>query len=78
MYDQPLLAMYELALQQDGSTTRVNVTVQPTTAGAPAFPGTLENTPPGFVRPTQSIAWRSIPTSGSPAAGRTTCSSSAG
>ena len=56
MYDQPLLAMYERALQADGSTQRVTVTVQPTTVGAPAFPGTLENTPPGFVLPTQSIA----------------------
>jgi hypothetical protein len=56
MYDQALLAVYERALLADGSTNRVTVAVQPTSAGAPAFPGTLENTPPGFVRPTQSIA----------------------
>lgn len=56
MYDQPLLAVYERALIADGSASRVTVAVQPTTLGAPAFPATLENTPPGFVRPVQSIA----------------------
>ena len=51
MYDQPLLAAYETALLQDGSAARTTVTLTPTSAGAPAFPNTLENTPPGFVRP---------------------------
>jgi Carboxypeptidase regulatory-like domain/TonB dependent receptor len=51
MYDQPLLAAYETALLQDGSALRTTVTLTPTSAGAPAFPTTLENTPPGFVRP---------------------------
>jgi hypothetical protein len=55
MYDQPILAPYENALQLTGSPRLVSVTVSPTSAGAPAFPGSLANTPPGFVLPTQSI-----------------------
>ncbi|MGH9331692.1 MAG: TonB-dependent receptor domain-containing protein, partial [Vicinamibacterales bacterium] len=51
MYDQPLLAAYETALLQDGSAARTTVSLTPTSAGAPPFPNTLENTPPGFVRP---------------------------
>jgi hypothetical protein len=51
MYDQPLLAIYERALLEDGSPARTTVSVTPAAAGAPAFPNTLENTPPGFVRP---------------------------
>jgi len=56
MYDQPLLIPYENALQFSGSPKTFTVSVAPTTAGAPAFPGNLSNTPPGFVLPTQSIA----------------------
>ncbi len=56
MYDQPLLVAYENAFQNSGSPSRVSVALNPTAAGAPAFPGTLDNLPPGFTLPTQSIA----------------------
>ncbi len=55
MYDQPLLAMFEDALQLTGSPQLISVNVSPTGAGAPAFPGNLADTPPGFTLPTQSI-----------------------
>jgi hypothetical protein len=41
MYDQALLAMYEQALINDGTSRRANATFSPTTAGAPAFPNVL-------------------------------------
>src|SRR5690606_12750871 len=41
MYDQPLLAMYEQALVNDGTNRRAAATFQPTTPGAPAFPNVL-------------------------------------
>lgn len=41
MYDQALLAMYEQALINDGTARRANASFQPTTPGAPAFPGVL-------------------------------------
>jgi hypothetical protein len=56
MYDQPLLAAYELAFQNSGAPSRFNVSLNPTSAGAPAFPGNLANLPPGFTLPVQSIA----------------------
>jgi hypothetical protein len=56
MYDQPLLAAYELAFQNSGQPSRFQVTVNPTSAGAPAFPGNLSDVPPGFVLPRQSVA----------------------
>lgn len=56
MYDQPLLAAYELAFQNSGSPARFTVSVNPTSAGAPAFPGNLSNVPPGFQLPRQSIS----------------------
>lgn len=55
MYDQPLLASYENAIQQTGVPARVTVQLSPTSASAPAFPGSLANLPPGFTLPTQSI-----------------------
>ena len=55
MYDQPILSAYENALQLTGSPQLISVNVNPTSAGAPAFPGNLASTPPGFVLPTQSI-----------------------
>jgi hypothetical protein len=55
MYDQPLLAAYENAIQQNGLPARFTVTLNPTSAAAPAFPNTLDNVPPGFTLPTQSI-----------------------
>jgi hypothetical protein len=41
MYDQPLLAMYEQALVNDGTNRRAAATFQPATPGAPAFPAVL-------------------------------------
>jgi hypothetical protein len=56
MYDQPLLLAYENAIQFNGSPLSYTVSLQPTSAGAPAFPGNLSSPPPGFTLPTQSIA----------------------
>jgi hypothetical protein len=55
MYDQPLLAAFENAIQQNGVPSRITVTLSPTSAGAPAFPATLSDLPPGFALPTQSL-----------------------
>jgi hypothetical protein len=41
MYDQTLNAVYEQALQNDGTNARASATYTPTQAGAPAFPATL-------------------------------------
>lgn len=41
MYDQPINAIYEQALVNDGTSRRGSVTLQPTSAGSPAFPGVL-------------------------------------
>ena len=41
MYDQPLNAIYEQALQNDGTNARASATFSPTTLGAPAFPAVL-------------------------------------
>jgi hypothetical protein len=75
MYDQPLLAAYELAFQNSGSPARFTVNVGPTSAGAPAFPGNLANCRPAS-RCRRSRSSRSTPTSRSRARSRTTCSSS--
>ena len=73
MYDQPINAIYEQAMVNDGTNARAAPTCTPTQAGAPAFPAVL---PPA---PARRRTWRgpSIPTSRSRACGRTTCSSSA-
>lgn len=55
MYDQPLLAVYENSIQQNGLPARTTYTVPGTGPGAPAFPGTLSNVPAGAVLPPQSI-----------------------
>ena len=55
MYDQPLLAVYENAIQQNGLPARTTYSVAATGIGAPAFPGTLSNLPAGAVLPAQSI-----------------------
>ncbi len=55
MFDQMLLGAYETAIQQNGNPERINVTLQGSAAGAPAFPGSLADLPPGFVLPRQSI-----------------------
>ena len=41
MYDQTLNAIYEQALQQDGTAARASATFTPTQVGAPAFPTIL-------------------------------------
>lgn len=41
MYDQTLNAIYEQALQNDGTNARASATFTPTQAGAPAFPNIL-------------------------------------
>jgi hypothetical protein len=41
MYDQTLNAIYEAALQNDGTNARASATFTPTQAGAPAFPAVL-------------------------------------
>ncbi|HET9266333.1 MAG TPA: TonB-dependent receptor [Vicinamibacterales bacterium] len=56
MYDQPLLVAFENAFQNSGQPARVSVAVNAGSAGAPDFPATLDNLPPGFALPTQSIA----------------------
>jgi hypothetical protein len=43
MYDQPILAMYEQSLINDGTNFRAAATFQPTTPGAPAFPAVLSS-----------------------------------
>lgn len=43
MYDQPLNAIYEQALQNDGTNRRASASFSPTTAGAPAFPAVLSS-----------------------------------
>jgi hypothetical protein len=55
MYEPPLLNFYEDAIQRNGDPKTFTATLNPTSAGAPAFPGTLADLPPGFALPTQSI-----------------------
>ena len=55
MYDQPLLAVYENAIQQNGLPARTTYTVPGTGLGAPAFPNTLANVPAGATLPAQTI-----------------------
>ena len=53
MYDQTINAIYEQALQNDGTNARASATFTPTTAGAPAFPNLL-STGSGA---TPNLAW---------------------
>jgi carboxypeptidase family protein len=55
MYDQPLLAVYENAIQQNGLPARTTYSVNASGVGAPAFPNTLANLPAGAVLPAQTI-----------------------
>jgi Carboxypeptidase regulatory-like domain len=55
MYEPPLLNFYEDAILRNGDPKSFTTTLSPTSAGAPAFPGTLSNRPPGFALPVQSI-----------------------
>ncbi len=51
MYEPPLLNLYEDAILRNGDPKSFTATVNPTTAGAPAFPATLSS----FTLPLQSI-----------------------
>jgi hypothetical protein len=55
MYDQPLLAVYENAIQQNGLPARTTYSVNATGLGAPPFPNTLDNVPAGATLPAQTI-----------------------
>ncbi|PYQ55707.1 MAG: hypothetical protein DMF78_01140, partial [Acidobacteria bacterium] len=55
MYEPPLINFYEDAIQRNGDPRTLTATQNPTSAGAPAFPATLNDLPPGFARPLQSI-----------------------
>lgn len=55
MYDQPLLAIYEQSIQQNGLPARTTYSVGPAGVGAPAYPNTLSGLPAGAVLPAQSI-----------------------
>src|SRR6266540_777998 len=55
MYNPPLLNFYEDGIQSNGSPRSFTVSVNPSSAGAPAFPASLANLPPGFALPRQSI-----------------------
>src|SRR5260221_12561454 len=54
MYDQPLLAVYENAIQQNGLPARTTFSLSGTSACAPAFPALLSNAP-GACLPAQTI-----------------------
>ncbi|PYR51771.1 MAG: hypothetical protein DMF95_07925 [Acidobacteria bacterium] len=43
MYDQPINAMYEQAIVNDGTAFRASASFQPNQAGAPAFPNVLSS-----------------------------------
>ena len=53
MYDQTINAVYEQALQNDGTNARASATFTPTTAGAPAFPNVLS----AGAGATPNLAW---------------------
>jgi hypothetical protein len=55
MYEPPLINFYEDAIQRNGDPRTLTATLNPTSTGAPAFPATLNDLPPGFARPLQSI-----------------------
>lgn len=55
MYDQAMLGAYTSAIETNGNPRRVSISLAPAAAGAPAFPNTLSNLPPGYVMPAQNI-----------------------
>jgi hypothetical protein len=55
MYEPPLLDFYDNAILNNGDPRSYTVQLTGTSAGAPAFPASLANTPPGFALPRQSI-----------------------
>ncbi len=54
MYESPLGMTYQDAILEGGAPRLLTANVGPTSAGAPAFPGTLSSLPPGVV-PSRSI-----------------------
>lgn len=54
-YDQPLLAMYQRALVNNGNLKFFTFRTTPSVPGSPAFPNTLGSLPPGSVLPRRSI-----------------------
>jgi outer membrane receptor protein involved in Fe transport len=55
MFDQMLLGAYEAAIRANGLPERTTVNVTANATGAPNFPNTLDNLPPGFTPPAQSL-----------------------
>ena len=55
MYEPPLLDFYDNAILNNGDPRSYTVQLSGTSAGAPAFPTSLANTPPGFALARQSI-----------------------
>jgi hypothetical protein len=55
MYEPPLLDFYDNAILNNGDPRSYTVQLSGTSAGAPAFPASLANTPPGFALPRQSV-----------------------
>jgi len=55
MYEPPLGAFYESALQNNGAQKLLTARLSPASVGAPAFPNELDSLPPGVV-PSSSIA----------------------
>jgi hypothetical protein len=55
VFDQPILAIYENALQLNGSPLARSMTLGPTSAGAPPFPGSLSDVPEGTAFPPSSL-----------------------
>ena len=53
--DQPLLAVCENAIQQNGLPARTTYSVNAAGVSAPAFPNTLANLPAGAPTPAQTI-----------------------
>ncbi len=55
MFDQMLLGAYESAIQANGLPERTTVNVNPNAVGAPNFPNSLAELPPGFTPPAPSL-----------------------
>lgn len=53
-YDQPLLAMYQRALINNGNPKFFTFRTTPSVPGSPAFPSTLGSLPPGSILPRRS------------------------
>ncbi len=55
MFEPPLLDFYDNAIMNNGDPISYTATVAGTDPGAPAFPGSLASTPPGFALPRQNV-----------------------